>query len=325
MTSKQGTHVWRMLHVAATAMALFATTAVGADTYPSEPLHFICTSAAGSPLDVMMRQLGKQLSEVLKQPVIVENRTGGTGAVGMAAAQNRPADGYTIVAETGSTSFMMAEGKTKYTPDDFVTIRGLQAEASAVAVRRDSPYHTLRELVDALRKTPDKVNVGGYAVAGFHQYVFYHFQQVAHFKTEWIPFDGGNEAATALLGGHIDAAVMTPSSALGALRNGDIRLLAISTAQRDPLFPDVPTFREQGFDVVEALWRGVMVKKGTPAPVIAVLSAAMDKVEATPEWQQFMRVNFQSPMHKSVDEMQALVRDEVRSRREFLKSIGVVS
>ncbi|MEO8847314.1 MAG: tripartite tricarboxylate transporter substrate binding protein [Casimicrobiaceae bacterium] len=303
--------------------AWLASGSARADGYPSEPIRFICTSAAGSPLDIMMRQLGKSLGEQLKQTVIVENRTGGTGAVGMAAALNRPADGYTIVAETGSTSFMMAEGQTKYTPDDFITLRGLQAEPSAVAVRRDSPYHSLQALVDALRKTPDKVNVGGYAAAGFHQYVFYHFQQAAKFKTEWIPFNGGNEAATALLGGHIDAAVMTPSSALGALRNGDIRLLAISTAQRDPYFPDVPTFREQGYDVVEALWRGVMVKKGTPAPVIAVLTSAMDRVEATPDWQQFMRVNLQSPMHKSVDEMQAMVRDEVRTRREFLKSIGV--
>ena len=314
----------RTLRIAMLMVVALAAGASSADTYPSEPIHFICTSAAGSPLDIMMRQLGKQLGEDLKQPVVVDNRTGGTGAVGMAAALNRPADGYTIVAETGSTSFMMAEGQTKYTPDDFITIRGLQAEASAIAVRRDSPYHTLAEFVGALRKAPDKVNVGGYAVAGFHQYVFYEFQKVAKFRTEWIPFNGGNEAATALLGGHIDAAVMTPSSALGALRNGDIRLLAISTAQRDPYFPDVPTFREQGFDVVEALWRGVMVKKGTPEPVIGVLSAAMDRIEATPEWQHFMRANLQSPMHKSVDEMQALVRDEVRTRREFLKSIGVV-
>src|SRR5665213_187046 len=314
----------RMLRIPMLMLVALAAGASGADTYPSEPIHFICTSAAGSPLDIMMRQLGKQLGEDLKQSVVVDNRTGGTGAVGMAAALNRAADGYTIVAETGSTSFMMAEGQTKYTPDDFITLRGLQAEPSAIAVRRDSPYHTLAQLVDALRKTPDKVNVGGYAVAGFHQYVFYHFQKIANFKTEWIPFNGGNEAATALLGGHIDAAVMTPSSALGALHNGDIRLLAISTAERDPYFPDVPTFREQGFDVVEALWRGVMVKKGTPEPVIGVLSASMDRIEATPEWQHFMHVNLQSPMHKSVDEMQALVRDEVRTRREFLKSIGVV-
>jgi len=291
--------------------------------YPAKAIRFVCTSAAGSPLDTMMRQLGKQLGDELKQTVVVENRTGGSGAVGMQYALNQPADGYTIVSATGSTSFMMAAGEVAFKPDDFVVVAGLQAEPSAVAVRADSPYKSLKELVDALRKTPDKINVGGYAVAGFHQYVFYRLQKVGNFRTEWIPFDGGNQAAAALLGGHIDVAMMTPSSALGAVKGGQIRLLAISTAQRDAYFPDVPTFREQGFDVVESIWRGVMVKTGTPPEAIATLSAAMERVESTPEWQKFMRTNYQSPLHLSVDRMQALVRDEVRSRHEFLQAIGV--
>jgi putative tricarboxylic transport membrane protein len=211
-----------------------------------------------------------------------------------------------------------------YSPNDFIVLRGLQAEPSAVAVRKDSPFQTLADFVAAARKTPDKVNVGGYAVAGFHQFVFYRLQQVAQFRTEWIPFDGGNQATVALLGGHIDVAVLTPSSALGQLQKGDVRLLAISTPERDAYFPNVPTFKEQGFDVVESIWRGVMVRQGTPPEAIAALTTAMDKIEATPEWQRFMRNNLQSPLHASVDQMQSRVRTEVSTRREFLKSIGVV-
>jgi tripartite-type tricarboxylate transporter receptor subunit TctC len=241
----------------------------------------------------------------------------------MRYAMNQPADGYTVVSATGTTSFMMASGQVSFTPDEWIVLRGLQAEPSAVAVRADSPYRNLQQLVDALRRTPDKVNVGGYAVAGFHQYVFYRLQQVARFRTEWIPFDGGNQAAAALLGRHIDVAIMTPSSALPQVKSGEIRLLAISTAERDPYFPGVPTFREQGYDVVESIWRGVMVRRGTPADVIAKLDAAIDKAQATPQWRQFMKTNLQSPMHKSTDEMQALVRQEVDTRRVFLKSIGV--
>ena len=315
-------HLFAALAVAAVALVASVAPAVAADTFPSKPLHFVCTSAAGSPLDLMMRELAQLGGEDLKQSVIVENRTGGSGAVGMQVAMNQPADGYTVVAATGTTSFMMAGGQVSFTPDDFVVLRGLQAEPSAVAVRADSPYRTLGELVEALRRTPDKVNVGGYAVAGFHQYVFYRFQQAGKFRTEWIPYDGGNQAAAALLGRHIDVAMMTPSSALAQIRNGDIRLLAISTADRDAYFPNVPTFREQGFDVVESIWRGVMVKRGTPPEVMARLGSAIDRVQATPQWQQFMRTNMQSPMHRSTDEMQALVRQEVASRRDFLKSIG---
>jgi putative tricarboxylic transport membrane protein len=305
------------------AGASLSLRAMAAD-FPARPIKFICTSAAGSPLDAMMRQLGKQLGDELKQSVIVENHAGGSGAVGMSLTKNQPADGYTVVSATGTTSFMMASGELPFTPDDFVVLRGLQAEPSAVAVRRDSKYQTLQQLIDALRATPDKINVGGYAVAGFHQFVFYRLQQVANFKTEWIPFDGGNQAATALMGNHIDVAVMTPSSAIGQVKSGDIRLLAISTAARDAYFPNVPTFKEQGYDLVESIWRGVMVRRGTPPDVIATLGAAIDRVEATPEWHKFMQLNLQSPLQLSVDQMQALVRSEVASRREFLKKIGVV-
>jgi putative tricarboxylic transport membrane protein len=310
--------------ISALLIGLAACLPARAAGYPDKPIRFICTSAAGSPLDSMMRQLAKQLGTELNQSVFVENRAGGSGAVGMAYMASRPADGYTVVSATGTTSFMMASGELPYTPDDFIVIRGLQAEPSAVAVRRDSPLHTLRDLVDALRQTPDNIHVGGYAAAGFHQFVFYRLQQEAKVKADWIPYEGGNQAAMALMGEHIDVAVMTPSSAIGQVKSGEIRLLAISTATRDPVFPDVATFKEQGYDVVESIWRGVMVKKGTPQDVLTRLSSAIDKVEATAEWQKFMQQNLQSPLHLSTGQMQSQVRAEVASRREFLKKIGLV-
>ncbi|TCT04788.1 tripartite tricarboxylate transporter substrate binding protein [Paralcaligenes ureilyticus] len=291
-------------------------------SYPDKPIHFICTSAAGSSLDLMMRTLAKFLGGELKQTVIVENRPGGTGAVGMGVATNAPADGYTVVSATGSTSFFMAEGKSSYTTNDFIFLRGLQAEPSAIAVRKDSKFHTLPQLVEALRKDPDKINIGGYAAAGFHQFVYYRLQQAARFEGVWVPFQGGNQAVMALMGGFLDAAVITPSSALPQLRHGDLRLLAISTPERDHYFPDVPTFKEQGYDVVEALWRGVMVKTGTPPDVIAVLSSAMDRVEANPAWKKFMTQNVQSPLNITGEEMQNYVIGEVAERRKFLQTIG---
>ncbi|ETF04082.1 hypothetical protein W822_02610 [Advenella kashmirensis W13003] len=240
----------------------------------------------------------------------------------MANAMNSPADGYTVISATGSTSFLMADGKSAYTADDFIFIRGLQTEPSAMAVRKDSQFQSLSQLVAALKKNPDQISVGGYATAGFHQYSYYRLQQAAGFKGVWVPFQGGNQAVLALMGNHIQAAAITPSSALPQLRSGEIRLLAISTAKRDAFFPDVPTFKEQGYDVVETLWRGVMVKKGTPAAVIKVLTDGMDKVEADPEWKKFMTENVQSSLDMSVAQMQKHVEDEVTSRRKFLQDIG---
>ncbi|MDX3905272.1 MAG: tripartite tricarboxylate transporter substrate binding protein [Pigmentiphaga sp.] len=289
--------------------------------WPMRALHFITTSAAGSPLDSMMRALGKELGEILGQTVVVENRPGGTGAVGMNMALNAPADGYTVVSATGSTSFLMAEKDSRFQPSDFVFLRALQTEPSSVAVRKDSPYRTLKDLVEALKANPQKVNIGGFATAGFHQYVLYRLEQKAGFKATWVPYQGGNQALLALMGGHLDAAVITPSTAMAQIRSGDVRLLGISSEKRSAFFPEVPTFREQGYDVVETLWRGVMVVKGTPPEATRRLVQALEAVEKRSSWQAFMRENLQDDLPLSQPDLQRFVEKEVADRRQFLASL----
>jgi putative tricarboxylic transport membrane protein len=285
-------------------------------------VKLLCWTTAGAPLDVMMRQLGKQLAEIFGQSVVVENRAGGSGVAAMASLMNQPADGYNVLSTTSSMSFTMATGWIAFGPQNFTVLPAIQAEPSAVAVRADSRFKTLRQLVEYLRDHPDQLTVGGFSAAGFHQFVFCRLQQEGKFKADWIPFKGGQEAGLALLGGHIDVAVITPSSALAQIQNGDLRLLAISSAQRDEYFPDIPTFKEQGFDVVETIWRGVMVKAGTPQAVIDVLSAAIEKVKQTREWKDFSRLNLQSSPNLSLEDMRKLVAGEISSDRAFLESGG---
>ncbi len=314
----------RLLIAAIAAAALFAGQAANAaDNYPSHPVKLLCWSSAGSPLDVMMRQLGKELGDILHQTFIVENRPGGEGAVAMAATKNAPADGYTILSTTSSMSFAMATKDIKYTPDDFIVLPALQAEPSAVAVRADSRFKTMKQFMDFIAAHPDQISVGGFSSAGFHQFVFYRLQQESHFKSIWVPFSGGQGAALALLGGHIDVAVMTPSSALAQVKGGDIRLLGISAAERDAYFPDVPTFKEQGYNVVAAIWRGIMVKAGTPQPIVDTLVAAIDKIKQSDDWQKFSRLNMQSSVNTSLADMQKQVRQEVHDDREFLEATGL--
>lgn len=304
------------------AFSLALAGAAASAAFPDKPIRIICTAAAGSPLDSMARMVAKLLGNELKVPVVVENKVGGTGAVGMALAMQLPADGYTLVTATGSTSFLMADAQSNYTTDDFLFFRGLQSEPSSMAVRADSPYRSLKELVAALKATPDKVSVGGFAAAGFHQFVYYRLQQEAGFKGVWVPFNGGNQAVLALMGAHVQAAGITPSSALPQIQRGELRLLGISSASRDSNFPDVPTYKEQGIDVVEEIWRGLMVRKGTPPQALATFNAALDRMEASPEWKTFMADNKQTPMRLSSAQMQKHVEAEVKSRRDFLKGLG---
>jgi putative tricarboxylic transport membrane protein len=315
----------RLIAIAALIVAASWSQGAGAQApYPSKLVRLICWTSAGSPLDVMMRQLGKQFGEMLNQTFVVENRPGGEGVLAMSLLAGAPADGYTILSTTSSMSFAMAASDhMKFGPGDFIVLPALQAEPSAVAVRADSPYKTMKDFIEAIRAQPDKISVGGFSSAGFHQYVFYRLQQVGGFKSIWVPFKGGGDAAIALLGGHINVAIMTPSSGLAQLKSGEIRLLGISSSRRNEYFPDVPTFKEQGYDVVEEIWRSVMVKAGTPKNVVDTLIAAADKMKTTKQWRDFSTLNMQSSMDISLDAMQARVRAEIASNREFLTAAGL--
>ncbi|MCL4425314.1 MAG: tripartite tricarboxylate transporter substrate binding protein [Firmicutes bacterium] len=253
---------------------------------------------------------------------MVENRTGGNGAAAMAYVNSQPADGYTVLSTTGSLTFAIAKESVPFKADDFIFVKSFQAEPSAIAVRKDSPLKALENFIDYMKKHPNGLKIGGYASGGFHQYVLYRLQQKANFEATWIPFEGGADAVTNLLGGHIDVAVITPSTALNQVQSGAIRLLAISTDKRSPYFPDVPTFKEKGYDIVEMLWRGVMVKKGTPAELIQRLNQAFDKVAQNPDWKKYMTDYKQEEYLLDSQGLTELVKREIADRRAFLEKGG---
>lgn len=290
--------------------------------YPEKPVKFICWSSAGSPMDIMVRKLASLMSEEIGQPMPVENRPGGSGAVAMSYVNAQPADGYTIMNTSSSMTFTMAQGKVPFTPDDFSILRVLQAEPSSLAVRKDSPFQTVPDFVEYLKKNPNGLKIGGYGSFGFNLWAFHLLQEQTGIEAAWIPFDGGNQAALALLGGHIDATSMTPSSALAQIQNGDLRLLGVTLPKRSKFLPDVPTMKEQGYDVTASIWRGVMVKQGTPPEVIDVLTKAMDKVAASKEWNDFQDQRNQLSLDWSMDEIASIVRADLEKQREFFVKGG---
>lgn len=305
----------------ASFFAMLATSNANA-AFPEKPINFVVWSSPGSPLDAMMRKLASLLEKEIGQTITVENRPGGSGAVAMSYVMSQPADGYTVLSTTSSMTFTMAKGKVPFKPDDFTILRALQSEPSSLAVRKDSELRGMKDFISYLQEHPNGLKVGGYASAGFHQFVFYQILKATGVKAAWIPFDGGNKAALALFGGHIDVAVMTPSSALAQVKSGEIRLLGVSTEERSRYLPDVPTMKEQGYDIVASIWRGVMVKKGTPQEVVDKLLAGIKAVEETDEWKTFMEQRQQLPMNKTADELAAMVSQEVEQRREFLQNSG---
>lgn len=312
-----------LLSMTCLTVGLLAVGALSAP-YPVKDVKIVCWSAAGAPLDVMARGLALELENHLGKSVVVENRAGGNGAVSMAYAMSQPADGHVILTTTSTLTFTLAKGTIPFKIDDFIMLRAVEAEPSAVAVLKDSPLKTMDDFVQKMRTDSGKMRVGGFASAGFHQFVYYKLQQLGMFKGPWVPFEGGNQAVAALLGGHLDAVVITPSSALAQIEAGDIRLLGVSTEGRSEFFPQVPTMTEQGYDIVEYLWRGIMVKKGTPPEVIDAINAATDKAIQSNSWRTAMMNRCQERLNLSSQQLTEKSVRELDERKAFLTSIGVL-
>ena len=293
--------------------------------YPSKRINLVVWTPAGTPLDVSMRLLASLLERDLRQPVVVENRPGGNGAIAMAYLRSRPADGYTLLSTTSSMSMAMAKGEVPFEVSDFLMLRMIEAEPTSIAVRQDNVFQNAADFANRMTEDPRGMNIGGFAAGGFHQYAYFQMQEAMNFRASWIPFDGGREAALAVLGGHLDVAFMTPSSALSQVENGDIRLLGIALDERSPYYPNVPTLKEQGFDISEVLWRGVMMKAGTTRPVVDRLQTAIDAALSSEEWKKYRADNRQEARDIREGDMARAIEREVEASRDFLQSAGFIN
>lgn len=293
--------------------------------YPSKRINLVVWTPAGTPLDVSMRLLASLLERDLRQPVVVENRPGGNGAIAMAYLRARPADGYTLLSTTSSMSMAMAKGEVPFKVSDFLMLRMIEAEPTSIAVRQDNVFQNAADFANRMTEDPRGMNIGGFAAGGFHQYAYFQMQEAMNFRASWIPFDGGREAALAVLGGHLDVAFMTPSSALSQVENGDIRLLGIALDERSPYYPNVPTLKEQGFDISEVLWRGVMMKAGTTRPVVDRLQTAIDAALSSEEWKKYRADNRQEARDIREGDMARAIEREVEASRDFLQSAGFIN
>jgi putative tricarboxylic transport membrane protein len=298
---------------------------VAAQDFPKKPVTLVVGTSAGGPQDTSMRRLASLLERDLGQPVVVENRPGGNGAVAMAFVRSQPADGYTLISASSALEFAIAKNELPFKLGDFHLLRMIESEAYSVAVRGDSPFKTLDDFVRRMREDPRGVRVGGYASSGFGQYLYYQIQKAGRFKGTWIPFDSGREVTVALLGGHIDVAFSTTSGVLPQFESGDIRLLGIATYERSEHYPNVPTIKEQGYNVEKVvLWRGLLMRAGAPAHVVARLQKAIDAAIASVEWKRKLAESRQDPENRREEHFEQVVVRTVNEARQFLKEAGYV-
>ncbi|MDO5613880.1 MAG: tripartite tricarboxylate transporter substrate binding protein [Paracoccus sp. (in: a-proteobacteria)] len=331
-TKKAAPAIRRLIALFRTTFAALALSALpiaqpqsaAADDFPQKTVTLVVWSGAGGALDTYGRKLAELLEKEAGWTVKVDNRSGGSGAVGLSQIMTQPADGHSILVLTGTLTFGIAQGLIPFQLEDLRLLRAMQSEPSSLAVLKDSPFQNVQQLVDHMKANPNGLKIGGHSSGGFHQYMLYQLMKQTGFESGWIPHDASGKVTLALLGHHIDAAMMTPSTGLSQVKNGDIRLLGITTAERSPFLPEAPTFDEQGLTLEGAIWRGVAVKAGTPDDVVATIQTAIDKVTASDDWKAFQQEQFQDSPDWNEAEFTERTRKDLEEQREFLEATGFI-
>lgn len=279
--------------IAGTALLPLAFGAAAQDTFPSRPIQMIVPFPPGGVADITGRPTAHVMGKLLKQSVVVQNRPGAGGSVGAAQAARSAPDGYTILMALSSISVLPVadrlQGRTPaYELDQFAPIALISADPTVLVVREDGPYKTLKDLVDAAKARPGTINYGSSGVYGTLHVAMEIFASAAGIKLFHIPYQGGGPAVAALLGGQIDALASGPSAAIGQIKAGKMRALAVWGDKRLASLPDVPSMKELGYDATFYIWSGLFAPAATPQPVMAVLRDAVRRTVADPEFKDAM-------------------------------------
>jgi tripartite-type tricarboxylate transporter receptor subunit TctC len=294
-----------VLAIAALSFAALAG-GVQAQTYPDKPIKIIVPAASGGPTDIPARLASQILQPKWGQPVIIENRPGAGGGIGARAVIASPADGYTLLA--GNTSVLAVYPAVAPAADydpikNFAPVAKVSESYQILVVSASSPWKTIKDLVDDSKTNPGKFNVAHTGAGGLPHLTGELFIVRSGANMTGVPYRSGGEAVTAVLSGAVHATFESITILLPLIREGKVRALAITSSQRTPLAPELPTMAEAGVPNYEVTtFNGIVAPAGTPANIVAMLNAAMNEGLSTPEMKTTIsRLGAVSPLGSPAD------------------------
>jgi tripartite-type tricarboxylate transporter receptor subunit TctC len=278
---------------AVASLALLATALpVAAQNYPTRPITLIVPWGAGGGTDATARIVGSLLEKELGQPVTVVNRTGGSGVVGHSAIASAAPDGYTLGMATVEIGMMHWQGLTELTGASYTPLGLLNADPAGVQVRTESPYKTINELLAAIKASPGKFKASGTGQGGIWHLAIAGMlrdQKIDPASVPWVPSNGAAPGLQDMMAGGVDIAPVSLPEARSLIDAGKVRSLAIMNDKPSALYPNVPTLKSAtGSDWTMAAWRGMVAPKGIPPEARDKLSAALKKIAASKEYNDFM-------------------------------------
>lgn len=299
-----------------------------ADAYPSKPIRIVVPSSPGGSADAIIRIVGERLGAALGQPVVIENKGGGGGNIATVNVAKAPADGYTVLM-TGNNHTLNVSlfANPPYRLDEFVPVieltRGPSVFVSAAAAP-GSPIRTLPELVARARAQPGKLTYGSPGVGLPSHVAMEMFAQAAGIRLAHAPYKGAGPSLTDVMGGQIPLVTATLAAAMPHFKGGRIVPLAVTSEQRWPGLPDVPTVAESGYPgYAHMTWLGLLVPKGTPTAVVARLNAETAKVLAEPQIRTRLDALGTTAVGGSAQAFGKMLADEATAARDLVRSAGL--
>jgi tripartite-type tricarboxylate transporter receptor subunit TctC len=313
------------------ALVIFAMLSISAlaQVYPAKPIRLYVGFAPGGPADGSARIIGEVLAKTLKQPIVIDNKPGAGGTIAAATVAQSPADGYTLLmASSGHAGNGAYYGNLNFdTVKSFKAVGGVSATPVVILVAADSPYKTLANLLDDARANPDKVSVatgGGATLTNLAAEVL---KNSAKVRMVAVPYKGTAPVLTAVMGGEVSVGIDTVSGSIGLIRSGKLRALAVTSAKRSSVLPDVPSVAEtkslSDFDITG--WYGVLAPSNTPAEVVTILNREVNKALATPAVIDKLAALGADPIPGSPEQFNSLLVSETSRWSGVIKRLGLKS
>ena len=296
-------------------------------SFPEKPIEFTVPFAAGGGSDIMARTIAAMMEKekILPQPLVVVNRPGASGVLGYMHVGQKTGDPYVITTATNSFIIQPLLGKMKLDYREYTLIAGLALDEFVLVVPASSPHRTVRDLVEAARRTPKNVKIGGSSAPSIDSVITHLVEKATGVQFNFIAFKSGGEVMTNLLGSHIDVASANPGEALTQIQAKKARVLAAASSKRLASLPDVPTLRESGIDVVATQWRGVAAAKGIPKEAETILIAAFKRLSDSKTWQEsYLRENNLTPQYMAPEEFRRYLETDTQQTRQILTEMGLI-
>lgn len=299
---------------------------IAAQNYPTRTIRIIVPYAPGGSTDVVFRLLAPRLSEDLGQPVVVDNRPGGSSTIGLDLAAKSPPDGHTW--GTPNITFGANPSLMKKMPfdseKDLVPVSQVTVVTMVLSLHPSVPARSVKELLALAKARPGQLNFGSAGNASANHLATAKFMHMSGAKLTHIPYQGGGPAVISLVSGETSMLFATIPSAIQHIRSGRLRGLAVSRAQRNPALPDVPTVAEAGVPGYEAIeWNGVMVPASTPPAVVRRIHQALAKALAIPALRERIVQIGSEPVGSSPEEFTAFIKSEFSVWAKVIKEVGI--